>query len=334
MDLFLAIATDNLLSAPVLFFILGFAATFAGAHLAMPEGAAKMVGVYLMLAIGFKGGVSLAAHPFEWTLIWVIVAGVALSALIPLLGFFLLGRLTALNTAERAAIAAHYGSISIVTFVAASSALTQLGIKYEGYMVAVAAAMETPAIITALILYYRYKSNTQVSAKTAPKPFNRAALNEVFLNATIVILLGAFAIGMITGEKGGAELAPFVSAPFKGVLCLFLLEMGAIAAKGARLGMRDMTKGLIGFAILMPLIGATLGTVIAAVIGLSTGSTALLITLAASASYIAVPAAMRLAIPEARPSIYLTLSLGVTFPFNLMIGIPLYVSVAQAIVGA
>ncbi|MGL4489528.1 MAG: sodium-dependent bicarbonate transport family permease [Rhizobiaceae bacterium] len=329
----MSIAQANLLSPPILFFVLGFVATYFGSHLSMPDNAAKMLAVYLMLSIGFKGGVSLAAHPFEWTLVAVFVTGIALSALMPLIGYRLLGTMTDLSIAERAAIAAHYGSISIVTFAAASDALSRLGIEYDGYMVAVAAGMETPAILAALYIFLHSKPKLATGPQDTPE-LRKGTLTEVFLNATVIILLGAFFIGMITGESGAKDLEPFIVAPFKGLLCLFLLDMGAIAAKGIRKGWKDMTAGLVSFAILMPMIGASLAAISAAVIGLSTGSAALLITLAASASYIAVPAAMRIAIPEARPSIYLTLALGLTFPFNLVVGIPIYISLASLITGS
>ncbi len=330
MELFLSIATTNLTSPPILFFVLGFVATYFGSHLSIPENAAKMLAVYLMLSIGFKGGVSLAAHPFEWNLVAVFVVGLFLSALLPVIGYRLLGTLTKLSVAERAAVAAHYGSISIVTFAAASDALSRLGITYDGYMVAVAAGMETPAILAALYIFLHSKPK-HASASQEDQHLRKGTLTEVFLNATVIILLGAFVIGMITGESGSKDLAPFIVAPFKGLLCLFLLDMGAIAAKGIRKGWKDMTPGLMSFAVVMPMIGASLAAASAALIGLSVGSAALLITLAASASYIAVPAAMRIAIPEARPSIYLTLSLGLTFPFNLVLGIPIYVSLASMI---
>jgi hypothetical protein len=333
LELFISIASANLTSPPILFFVLGFLATYCGAHLSIPETAAKMLAVYLMMSIGFKGGVSLAAHPFEWNLLAVFSVGLALSALTPFIGYRLLGVMSNLGPAERAAVCAHYGSISIVTFAAASDALSRLGIPFDGYMVAVAAGMETPAILAALYILLKSSPRQDLDEHGSPQ-IKKGTLTEVFLNATVVILLGAFFIGMISGEAGAKDLAPFLVAPFKGLLCLFLLDMGAIAAKGIRKGWKDMTPGLMAFAVLMPMIGATLAGASASMIGISTGSAGLLITLAASASYIAVPAAMRIAIPEARPSIYLTLALGLTFPFNLMVGIPIYISIASWITGA
>lgn len=314
----LDLAATNLVSPMVLFFVLGLAATLARSDLSVPDAIAKGLSLYLMLAIGFKGGASLAQHGIDRTLIWSLLAGVALSALLPVIAFRLLTLTTNLPKVDAAAIAAHYGSISIVTFLAAIQVLETAGIDYEGYMVAIAAAMETPAIVIALWL-----------AKKGDGTMDGTTLREVLLNGSIVVLLGSFAIGWITGAEGLKSIAPFIVAPFKGILCLFLLDMGIIAGRGLREARKSLTPSLIAFGLYMPLIGAALGLAAANLIGLSLGGTAILATLCASASYIAVPAALRLALPEARPSVYLPLSLGVTFPFNLTIGIPLYMYLAS-----
>ena len=327
MDLYLDLAAQNLLSAPVLFFALGFFATLAGGHLALPGGVGKMMALYLMLAIGFKGGVSVSAHGLSPQILAALGIGILLSASMPLLGHVMLGAMTKLGPRDRAAIAAHYGSISIVTFVAGSDALTRLGIGFDGGMVAVAAAMEAPAILTALWLILRHPMPGADPEMAQSR--QKAALRDVMLNVTIVILIGAFAIGAVTGEKGLGELSGFVIDPFRGVLCLFLLDLGAVAGSGIRKEWRLLSPGLLGFALAMPLIGASLALVPALAAGLSVGNTALLVTLAASASYIAVPAAMRIAAPDARPEIYLSLSLGLTFPFNLVAGLPIYVQLAS-----
>jgi hypothetical protein len=318
MDSALALASANLLSPMVLFFVLGLLASLARSDLSIPEAIAKGMSLYLMLAIGFKGGASVAQNGVDATLLWSLLAGVVLSAAIPLIAFGALTLTTSLPRVDAAAIAAHYGSISIVTFLAAVQALQTAGIAHEGYMVAVAAAMETPAIIVALWL-----------ARKGGGGMDSGTLREVLLNGSIVVLLGSFAIGWITGAEGLKSIAPFIVDPFKGVLCLFLLDMGLIAGRGLRDARSSLTLPLVGFGIYMPLIGAVLGLVAAHLIGLSLGGTALFITLCASASYIAVPAALRLALPEARPAIYLPLSLGVTFPFNLTLGIPLYLTLAS-----
>ena len=332
MTVFAEIASANLLSPPVLFFILGLLASLAGARLSLPEGANKMLAVYLILAIGFKGGAALSVGGAGAQLAWLLLAGVALSALMPLIGERLLRFISRLGPIERSAVAAHYGSVSIVTFVAAATALTALGIHHDGAMVAVAAIMETPAILTALFLINRARASTaQGPANQLPASGFGSVLNEVFLNQTIVILLGALIVGLISGQTGLRSVEPFLVAPFTGALCIFLLDLGAQAGRGLRTGWRDLTPGYLSFAVLMPLTGASLAGLFAGSIGLGVGNTALLMTLAASASYIAVPAAMRLAVPEARPAISLSLALGITFPLNILIGIPVYVILAKAI---
>jgi hypothetical protein len=314
------LAVANLLSPMVLFFVLGLAATLARSDLSIPEAIAKAMSLYLMMAIGFKGGASVAQHGLDAKLGLAILAGVILSAAIPFIAFRLLMATSKLPRIDAAAIAAHYGSISIVTFLAATQALELSGIKFEGYMVAVAAAMETPAIIAALWL-----------ARTGESRMDGTTLREVMLNGSIVMLVGSFLIGIVTGADGMKAISAFIVDPFKGILCLFLLDMGIIAGRGLREGRKNLTLPVVSFGLYMPLIGGALGGVASWLVGLSVGSTALMITLAASASYIAVPAALRLALPEARPAIYLPLSLGVTFPFNLTLGIPLYIAVAAAL---
>ncbi|MEM9357679.1 MAG: sodium-dependent bicarbonate transport family permease [Pseudomonadota bacterium] len=317
----LDLAIANLTSPMILFFALGLVAALARSDLNIPEAIAKGMSLYLMMAIGFKGGASVAEHGVDTTLLLALLAGIVLSSLIPVLAFHALRATTGLARVDAAAVAAHYGSISIVTFLAMTQALDGLGLGYEGYMVAVAAAMETPAIVVAL--WYAQSS----SDKT--RQLDVGILRDIFLNGSIVVLVGSFAIGVATGQEGLAAVAPFIVSPFKGVLCLFLLDMGLIAGRGLIGGARNLTFPVIAFGLYMPLVGAMLGLLFAWLIGLSAGTTALLVTLAASASYIAVPAALRLALPQAQPSIYLTLSLGVTFPFNLTLGIPIYVALSQ-----
>lgn len=318
----LELAASNILSPMVLFFALGLVAAVARSDLSVPEAVAKGMALYLMLAIGFKGGVAVADHGLDATLVLAIVAGGILSFVIPVIAFAILRLTTRLSIIDAAAVAAHYGSISIVTFVAATQALTAAGLDYPGYMVAVAAIMESPAIIAALFLVAR-------SGASSSSGLNVELVREVALNGSIVLLVGAFFVGLITGREGFDAIAPFIESPFKGVLCLFLLDMGLIAGRGLREGRKHLTKRTVAFGLYMPLVGAALATLVAIPLGLGPGGAALLITLSASASYIAVPAAMRLALPEAKPAIYLTLSLGVTFPFNLTIGIPLYIALGQ-----
>ena len=228
---------------------------------------------------------------------------------------------------NRAAIGAHYGSVSIVTFVTAVQYLEIQGLAYEPFLIAVVALMETPAIVTGILLSQRAAQGQSV------KPiFSGYLVREVLLNGSVVLLVGAFFIGMISGENGKQALEPFTGGLFTGILCLFLLDMGLVAGRRL-LDAHLIRPGLVAFAILMPIIGAFAGLLGGVLAGLSVGGTALLATLAASASYIAVPAAMRVALPQANPGIYLTLSLAVTFPFNITLGIPAYQALAQMING-
>ncbi|MEO1250187.1 MAG: sodium-dependent bicarbonate transport family permease [Pseudomonadota bacterium] len=324
---FFDLAIANLGSPLILSFVLGLAAALARSDLSFPEAAAKALSIYLLFAIGFKGGVSVSQYGIDMALFSALVAGVVLSALVPFLAFGLLKVMTRLNRTDAAAVAGHYGSISIVTFVAATSVLQSQGIASEGYMVAVAAAMEAPAILSALWLVGGSGGRGEQSRMDA------SLGREILLNGSIVLLIGSFVIGIITGEEGLAEIEAFIVSPFKGALCIFLLDMGLIAGRGIRNSRGVITTGLFAFGILMPVIGAALGTAAGLLIGLSPGGVFLLATLSASASYIAVPAAMRVALPEADPGIYLTLSLAITFPFNLTLGLPLYLYVASAITG-
>jgi uncharacterized protein len=320
----LTLAGQNLISPIILSFVLGLLAALARSDLSVPEAIAKGMSIYLLFAIGFKGGASLADHGVDARLVFALVAGVVLSAAIPFVAFAMLRVMTGLSTVDAAAVAAHYGSISIVTFVAATSVLTAQGITYEGYMVAVAAAMEAPAILSALWL---------ISRQGGGRSMDAGLWREILLNGSIVLLLGAFVIGAATGQEGKAQIDAFITAPFQGVLCLFLLDMGLVAGRGLRAAGGVLRPGLLAFGILMPLVGSLMGMAAALALGLSPGGAAILMVLSASASYIAVPAAMRVALPEANPSIYLTLSLGITFPFNLTLGIPIYLALASAVTG-
>jgi uncharacterized protein len=324
------LAMTNLLAPPVLFFALGLFAAWAKSDLAMPDAAAKLLSLYLLLAIGFKGGVAASSAGLTPQLIGAIVVGITMSALMPVVVFPLFKRIAGLDAATAAATAAHYGSISIVTFVAASDFAHRAGIEFSGHMVAVAVVMESPAILTGLILASLSASRSianevpAAEASTGRKAgLSKELFKEVFFNGSVILLVGAFAIGLITGKNGMTRLEPFVVDIFQGVLCLFLLEMGLVA--GRRIFHGDGIKlGLLAASLLSTIAGALAGFFGAKLIGASQGDTAILITLGASASYIAVPAAMRVALPNANPGAYLTASLGITFPFNLTLGLPLY----------
>ncbi|WP_299880764.1 sodium-dependent bicarbonate transport family permease [uncultured Sulfitobacter sp.] len=325
MDQILSLAATNLLSPIILCFALGVLAALARSDLSFPEAVAKGMSIYLLFAIGFKGGVSVADHGIDARLALSLLAGIVLSFLLPLIAFALLRGMTGLSRLDAAAVAAHYGSISIVTFVAATSVLESSGIASEGYMVAVAAAMEAPAILSALWLISRGQGDG--------RRMDPELMREIMLNGSIVLLVGSFVIGGITGADGLARIESFIVSPFQGVLCLFLLDMGLVAGRGLREGGAVLRPGPLVFGVIMPVVGSAFGLAAGLLLGLSTGGVALMMVLSASASYIAVPAAMRVALPEANPSIYLTLSLGVTFPFNLTLGIPLYVAVASFATG-
>ena len=327
MDSFLSVAIANLTSPMVLFFALGFAAALARVDMALPQPVAKTIALYLMVAIGFKGGVGMTESGAGWSAIVPIALGVGFSTLLPVVGYRLLRMASGLDQVNAAAVAAHFGSISIVTFLTASQVLTDSGESGEGILVAVAAAMEAPAIVVGLWLATRGSGN----AAGTPSVGNETSLSarEAVLNSSIVALLGAFAIGWMTGAEGFATVKPFMADPFKGILCLFLLDMGAIAGRGLLRNRGALDKGTVLFGLYMPLIGAALMALALMPVEMSIPGKVLMMVLAASASYIAAPAAFRLALPRSNPAIYVTLSLGVTFPFNVVVGIPLYIALAN-----
>ncbi|MGF1573507.1 MAG: sodium-dependent bicarbonate transport family permease [Sumerlaeia bacterium] len=312
---------DNLLSAPVLFFVLGMLAVSFRSDLEVPQPLPKLFSLYLLMAIGFKGGVELNHSGLNGTVLLTLGCAVLLSCVVPIWTYFLLR--PKIGPHNAAALAATYGSISAVTFIAAGSFIEQAGLPpYSGFMIAAMALMESPAIIIGVLLL---KSTTS----TPEQNTNWGELvHESFFNGSVVILMGSLIIGGITGEKGMNDISPLVSGLFKGVLCLFLLDMGIVAAR--RLGdLARAGKFTIGFAMIAPLVHALLGIAVAGMIGLGTSDALMLAVLAAGASYIAVPAAMRLSIPEANPSIYLPMALAITFPFNVVIGIPVYHLIIQ-----
>ncbi len=315
---------DTLTSPIILFFILGLAAGFARSDLAIPEAIAKGLAIYLMAAIGLKGGVSVAESGYTADLGVSAAAGIALSFLLPLPAFWLLRSLGRLDRTNAAAVAAHYGSVSLVTFITANELLKGEGLLVPGYMAAVLALMETPAIIAGLALARRGRPQPAVATPGG------GLLHEVFLNGSVVLLVGSFLIGLIAGKAGIAPVAPVFEVGYKGILCLFLLDMGLIAARRL-LGTRALTMRLGALAISLPLINGVVGVLIGSMLGLDQPTAAMLGILTASASYIAVPAAMRLALPEADPGIYLSMSLGITFPFNIVVGIPLFAALARVL---
>jgi hypothetical protein len=320
---------QNLLSPAILFFALGIGAGLLKSDLDVPESISRYLSIYLMMSIGFKGGAALADT--EGGILFalpLLLAGAVMSFLIPFLAFWLLRRTTRLDAPTQAAVAGHYGSVSIVTFVTAVAFLQQAAITYDGYIVAVLAMMEAPAILSALYIAHRVAPETIAAGKQATGKLSR----EIFTNGAILLLFGSFVIGFASGAPGLAKLEGFLVTPFQGILALFLLDMGLLVARQFH-HMKDFTFSLAIFGIYMPLTGGVAGLAVAWALGLDVGTGVLFMVLCASASYIAVPAAMRLALPQARPAIYLPLSLAITFPFNIVAGIPLYLLVAERVLG-
>ncbi|BAY48928.1 hypothetical protein SAMD00079811_65570 [Scytonema sp. HK-05] len=308
---------SNILNPPILFFFLGMTAVFVKSDLEIPAPVPKLLSLYLLLAIGFKGGVELIKSGITQEVALTLLAAMLMACFVPIYTFFILK--LRLDTYDAAAIAATYGSISAVTFITASAFLTQLGIAFDGYMVAALALMESPAIIVGLILVNLFTVDQGKPRETAWSE----VLQEAFLNSSVFLLVGSLVIGVLTGERGWKVLEPFTQGMFYGVLTFFLLDMGLVAARR----IKDLQKTgffLISFAILIPILNATIGLLIARLIGMSQGNALLFAVLCASASYIAVPAAIRMTVPEANPSLYVSTALAVTFPFNIIVGIPLY----------
>lgn len=302
----------------MLAFVLGITAALVKSDLKYPDALYVSLTIYLLFAIGLKGGVRLSETSFSE--IWLpALAGFVLGLLIPFWCFYILRKLGKFSTVNSAAIAAHYGSVSVVTFLAASSVLESLSISFEGYMLTLLAIMEIPGILTAMFLAAKFADSDLAF---------RDVIKELFTNKGTVLLIGGLIIGLVSGKTQYAKVEPFFGNLFYGVLAIFLLELGLVA--GRRL--KDVFRSgamLFAFAVLMPVVNAVIGIVIAKVIGISFGGAVLFGTLAASASYIAAPAAVRIALPEANPGYYLTSALAITFPFNIILGIPLYLTIAK-----
>ena len=303
----------NLLSPAVLFFALGLAAALVRSELKFPEPLYSALTIYLLVAIGFKGGVAIAEAGVAR--VWLpALAAIGLGAFIPLWTYPVLRWGGRLAPVDAAAIAAHYGSVSAVTFLAATNYLAAIGRPYESHAVALLAVMESPAILVGVVLGKR-------AAGGPPVPLG-LVVREALFGRSIFLLLGALLVGALCGPTGMEKVGAFFVTPFQGVLALFLLEMGIVA--GRRLeDLRRVGPFLLAFGVVVPALNAVLGVAVGKAAGLSPGGSMLLGVLAASASYIAAPAAVRLALPEANPTLSLTAALGVTFPFNLTLGIPL-----------
>ncbi len=329
-----SLVLQNLLSAPVLFFFLGILGVLVGSDLEIPSPLPKLFSLYLLLAIGFKGGMELAHSGLGPQVLLTIGAAVAMSLLVPLTSFlFLRLRLDGYNAA---AIAASYGSISAVTFITAESFLNVVEVNFDGFMVAALALMESPAIVVGVIL--ARLSAPAEDAEMAGEQQNgggslrwREILQEAFLNGSVYLLIGSLVIGYVVAAfspAGLAKMDPFTEKLFYGALCFFLLDMGIVAAQRLR-DLKQAGAFLIGFSLLAPPLHALLGLLVSMLLGLGQGNTLLFMVLCASASYIAVPAAMRMTVPQANPSLYISTALGLTFPFNVVIGIPLYMALTR-----
>jgi hypothetical protein len=297
-----------------LFFLLGFVARLARSDLKIPAQLYEALSIYLLLAIGLKGGMELARQDALHVLPQALSV-MTLGVIIPLIAFPILYKLGRFDRVNAAAIAGHYGSVSVVTFAVGVDYLIARGTHFEAYMPLFLVLLEMPGIAVGILLARMGGDFRSVRWATLG--------HEIFLGKSMVLLGGGLLIGWIAGPQGLAPLEPFFFTLFKGVLCLFLLEMGLVAASQAP-ALRTSGPFLAIFAVVMPIISALLGIVAGVLIGLSAGGTMLLATLAASASYIAAPAAMRIAVPEANPGLSITAALVVTFPFNILIGVPLY----------
>jgi hypothetical protein len=306
----LQLALANLSSPPVLAFILGLSVVLIRSQLAIPSQIFEFISIYLLIAIGIKGGVALRDAPAEE--IWLpILLSIGLGVLIPVIVFFALKQLTPLDQIDRGALAAHYGSTSLVTFTAGLVFIEQSGLTFEGYLPSLLAVMEVPGIIVGILLAKR------LARTGSMKPL----MHEVFTGKSVVLLVGGILIGLISGSAGYEKVEPFFGSLFTGMLTIFLLQLGIQAGHSMR-DAKNAGFGLLAFAALFPFFAGALGVVSAQAIGMSEGGSIALGLLCGSASYIAAPAAVKLSLPTANPGYFITTALGITFPVNLLLGIP------------
>ncbi len=328
-------ALNNLLDPAILFFVFGITAGLLRSNLEVPPQIARFLSLYLLMSVGLKGGFSLAHAGFGPQVVASLGAAMALSLLVPALGYLLLRRL--LSRFDAAAVAATYGSVSATTFITATQYLQTQGIDFGGHMAVALVLMESPAILMAMALASWARRQEALGAAahgqaTAAGPSIGHVVREAFTDGANLLLLGSLAIGFVTGDQGKAMMEPFSGALFKGMLALFLLDLGLLVARQLP-ALRTVHPALLLYGVCGPLVHGLIAMGLAAALHLSAGDAILLVVLAASSSYIVVPAVLRHAIPEAKPGLYLGLSLAVTFVFNILIGIPLYAGVVQRVWG-
>jgi hypothetical protein len=332
---------NNLLDPAILFFVFGVVAGSVRSNLEIPPAISRFLSLYLLMALGLKGGFALAKSGLTAEVVSSLLGAVALAIAVPALGFFVLRRLV--GPFDAAAIAATYGSVSAVTFITATQYLDGQSIAYGGHMAAAMALMESPAIVMGMLAAQVLRQRATAPSAVAVAIHGGSAalsvrggaslsmapvLRESLTDGAQLLLLGSMAVGMLSGEAGKSAMQPFSGDLFKGMLAFFLLDMGLLTARNAG-QLRDKARGLLAYGVIAPPLHAALALALAAAMGMSVGNGALLAVLAASASYIAVPAVLRHALPEANPSLYFGMSLGLTFPVNILIGIPLYVGAAK-----
>lgn len=316
---------QNFFDPAILFFILGIVAGLLKSNLEIPAQVSRFLSLYLLMALGLKGGFALAASGLNMEVANGLLAAMLLAIVVPAFSYPLLRRV--LNSFDAAAIAATYGSVSAVTFITATQFMEKQGIPFGGHMAAAMALMESPAIIMAVL--FANMARAQQGLSTGPHHGFAHVLKESFTEGAQILLLGAMLIGVLSGAEGKVAMQPFTGDMFKGMLAFFLLDMGLMTAKNLPT-VRALPKVMLLYGLLAPFTHAGLAYALGMLMGLPAGDVALLMVLAASASYIAVPAVVRYAIPEANPSLYFGLSLGITFPLNILVGIPLYTSIAMA----
>ena len=320
---------SSFLDPSILFFVFGVVAGALKSNLEIPQPISRFLSLYLLMALGLKGGFALAHSGINADVILSILIAVALAVIVPLIGYTFLK--TRISKFDAAAIAATYGSVSAVTFITAAAYLDAHGIAYGGHMAAAMALMESPAIVIAVIIASMVRKQASATTQVENPGSVGTVLKHALTDGAQILLIGAMIVGLVSGEAGKAAMAPFSVDLFKGMLAFFLLDMGLLAARNFP-PLKSLSPWLVAYAVLGPVTHASLALALSTLAGLDAGNTALLMVLAASASYIAVPAALRLALPEANPSLYFGLSLGITFPINILVGIPAYTAIARWVI--